>query len=37
VNDISDTIDHCRANLDSDVTPVETRILSVPINHELVL
>ena len=37
MNDISDTIEYCRANLDSGVTPVERRILSVPINHELVL
>ena len=37
VNDISDTIEHCRANLESGKTSVERRILSVPINPEIVL
>jgi len=31
------TSGHCRANLDSSRTPVERKILSVPVNHELVL
>jgi len=31
VGDASDAIEHCRANLDSDRTPVERQILSVPV------